>query len=113
MPARTQCGDSGQPEREDLGKRGVRGYDAGKKVKGRKRHLLVDTQGLALGVKVLPAHLTDAEGGRELLEGAKGLSKRLSHLFVDGGYKRRFEEWVRRTLGWTVEVVRRPGYLVA
>ncbi|WP_147371113.1 transposase, partial [Meiothermus luteus] len=60
---------------------GVRGYDAGKKVKGCKRHLLVDTQ---------------------------GLSKRLSHLFVDGGYKRRFEEWVRRTLGWTVEVVRRP-----
>ncbi|GIW27068.1 MAG: hypothetical protein KatS3mg070_2970 [Meiothermus sp.] len=68
----------------------------------------MDTQGLVLGVKVLPAHLTDAEGGREVLEGARGLSKRLSHLFVDGGYKRRFEEWVRRTLGWTVEVVRRP-----
>lgn len=39
--------------REDLGKRGVRGYDAGKKVKGHKRHLLVDTQGLALGGKGL------------------------------------------------------------
>ncbi|AGK04246.1 hypothetical protein K649_04720 [Meiothermus ruber DSM 1279] len=38
----------------------------------------------------------------------QGLSKRLSRLFVDGGYKRRFEEWVRRTLSWTVEVVRRP-----
>jgi putative transposase len=58
--------------------KGGQGYDAGKKVKGRKRRLLVDTQGLVLGVKVLPANVTDAEGGRELLEGARGLSKRLS-----------------------------------
>jgi putative transposase len=87
---------------------GVRGYDGAKKVKGRKRHLLVDTQGLVLKVLILPANITDAEGGQKLLENIKDTFTRLKHLFVDGGYKRTWREWVEQTLGWTVEVVQRP-----
>ena len=77
-------------------------------MKGRKRHLLVDTQGLVLKVKVLPANLTDAQGGKVVLQAAWAIFKRLSHLFIDGGYKRQFEEWVKETLGWTVQVMQRP-----
>ena len=54
-PAQPQRGHHRQPVGEDHGKRGPRGYDAGKKVKGRKRHIVVDTQGLLLAVAVHPA----------------------------------------------------------
>jgi putative transposase len=91
-------------------KGGVRGYDGAKKVKGRKRHLLVDTQGLVLKVLILPANTTAAEGGQQLLENTniKETFTCLKHLFVDGGYKRTWCPWVEQTLGWTIEVVQRP-----
>jgi IS5 family transposase len=54
---------------------GERGYDGGKKVKGRKRHLLVDTEGLVLKAKVHVANVVDQEGIKELLGGAKELSR--------------------------------------
>lgn len=60
--------DCGLKEREDLTKRGPRGYDGGKKINGRKHHLIVDTQGLLLGVKVLPANITDRAGSQQLLQ---------------------------------------------
>jgi hypothetical protein len=50
-----------------------RGYDGGKKVKGRKRHLLVDTEGLVLKVKIHAANVIDQEGIKRLLDGAKEL----------------------------------------
>lgn len=84
---------------------GVKGYDGGKKVKGRRRHLLVDTQGLVLSVLVLAANISDPAGGKQLLGALPGRFSRLHHLFVDGGYKRTFQEWVTDTLGWTIEVV--------
>ena len=84
---------------------GVKGYDGGKKVKGRRRHLLVDTQGLVLAVLVLAANVSDPAGGRQLLETLQGRFSKLQHLFIDGGYKRSFQEWVASTLGWTLEVV--------
>ena len=63
-----------------------RGYDGGKKVKGRKRHfLLVDTEGLVLKAKVHVANVVDQEGIKPLLEHAKELFARLSHLWVDAG----------------------------
>ncbi len=77
-------------------------------MKGRKRHVLVDTQGLVSKVKVLPANLSDAQGGKVVLQAAWAIFKCLSHLFIDGGYKRQFEEWVKETLGWTVQVMQRP-----
>jgi putative transposase len=58
-----------------------RGYDGGKKIKGRKRHLLVDTEGLVLKAKVMSAKVMDYEGIKELLDRAKELFPRLSHLW--------------------------------
>jgi len=57
-----------------------RGYDGGKKVKGRKRHLLVDTQGLVLEAKVHSARVMDRDGIKPLLEHIEGRFPRLSHL---------------------------------
>jgi putative transposase len=88
-----------------------RGYDGAKKVKGRKRHLLVDTQGLVLMAKVHRADVTDRDGIKLLLEPARtGLLTRLCHLWLDAGYtgKDRGAGWVQRTLGWTAEIVRHP-----
>lgn len=69
---------------------------------------MVDTQGLVLKVKVLPANVTDAEGGKACLQLAWASLKRFCHLLVDGGCKRQFEEWVQQTLGWSVQVMQRP-----
>jgi putative transposase len=63
-----------------------RGYDGGKKVKGRKRHLLVDTQGLVLKAKVHSAKVQDREGIKILLDLAPKHLPRLSHLWMDAGY---------------------------
>ncbi len=88
-----------------------RGYDGGKKVKGRKRHLLVDTQGLLLNVKVLVDFGADQEGAKQLLAGANERFPRLQHLWVEGGYRSTFVKWVEQQLGWSVERVRHPALL--
>lgn len=62
------------------------GYDAGKKIKGRKRHLLVDTLGLVLGVLVTPADVSDRNGAGTLLERALAWFAWLRLLWVDAGY---------------------------
>ena len=87
-----------------------RGYDGGKKVKGRKRHLLVDTEGFVLKAKVHSAKVMDYEGIKALLNHAKGLFPRLSHLWLEAGYSGEDKggDWVEKTLGWRVEIVRRP-----
>ena len=89
---------------------GERGYDGGKKVKGRKRHLLVDTQGLVLKAKVQPANIMDRDGIKPLLERLGEQFGRLSHLWLDAGYngKDRGTDWVEKELGLTTLVVRRP-----
>lgn len=69
--------------------------------------MLVDTQGLVLKVKVLAANITDREGGKLLLEGIDSVFTRLRHLFVDGSYQGKWVQWVKETLGWTLEVVQR------
>jgi putative transposase len=87
-----------------------RGYDGGKKVKGRKRHLLVDTEGFVLKAKVHSAKVMDHEGIKPLLEHAGGRFPRLSHLWLDGAYRGedKGKDWVEKALGWTVELVERP-----
>jgi len=88
-----------------------RGYDGAKKVKGRKRHLLVDTQGLVLVAKVHRANVTDRDGIKLLLEPARtGFLTRLSHLWLDAGYtgEDRGAGWVEKILGWTTEIVKHP-----
>jgi len=89
---------------------GLRGYDGGKKVKGRKRHLLVDTQGLVLKAKVHPANVMDRDGIKPLLERVREHFRGLSHLWLDAGYngKGKGKDWVEKELGLTAQVVRRP-----
>jgi putative transposase len=73
---------------------GVRGYDAGKKVKGRKRHILVDTLGLLLVVVVTSAAVSDPAGARLLLKHLPGACKKLRRIWVDGAYRGQLLEWV-------------------
>jgi putative transposase len=75
---------------------GERGYDPGKKINGRKRHILVDTLGLLLLVTVLPANVQDRDGARQLLAKAFKRYGRLRWLWADGGYAGQLVAWV----GW-------------
>jgi transposase len=80
-------------------------------VKGRKRHLVVDTTGLVVKALVHAADVPEGVGGRRLLAAIADRAQalpRLRHLWVDTAYQGRFKEWVEQTLGWTVDVVRRP-----
>jgi transposase len=85
------------------------GYDAGKKIKGRKRHLLVDTLGLVLGVLVTAANVPEREGAQTLLNRVLGWFNWLRRLWVDGGYSGpEFAQWVRELRPkLEVEVVKR------
>jgi putative transposase len=94
---------------------GVRGYDAGKQVKGRKRHLLVDTEGLVLSVNVHPADSMDRDGVNLLLptETIHIQFPRLQHVWLDAGYtgQGKGKDWIERALGWSAEIVKhRPRY---
>ena len=85
-----------------------RGYDGGKKVRGRKRHLLVDTEGLVLKAKVHSAKVPDQDGLKLLLDSARTAVSGLKHLWLDAGYEGRGKRWVEEVLGLSVEIVRRP-----
>jgi putative transposase len=87
-----------------------RGYDGGKKVKGRKRHILVDTEGFVLKAKVHSAKVMDYEGIKTLLHRAQERFPRLRHLWLDAGYRGedKGKDWVEKTLGWSVDLVERP-----
>ena len=87
---------------------GVRGYDGAKKVSGRKRHLLVETQGLVLRAKVHTAALQDRAAVPLLLAGAAEQFPRIEHVWVDQGYTGTGKAWIEHDLRWTVEVVRHP-----
>jgi hypothetical protein len=97
----------GQPVGEDYGKRGPRGNDGAKKVKGRKRQILTDTGGRLLKVFVHPANEHDKWGGQALLAGMDlSLWPRVRKLFVDWGYRGLKE--TASSLGLELEVVARP-----
>src|SRR5712692_2475671 len=82
---------------------------AGKKILGRKRHLLVDTQGLILAVLVHAANIGDREGARLLLQKLVGRFPRLCHLFADHGYTGPLIAWIKDLLGWETEILPRSG----
>jgi putative transposase len=86
---------------------GERGYDAGKKIKGRKRHVLVDTMGLLLLVVVHAANIQDRDGAKLLLEKARNLCPRLHLIWADGGYAGKLVGWVKSTCSWILEIVKR------
>jgi putative transposase len=94
---------------------GPHGYDGGKKVNGRKRHILVDTLGLLLKVVVHPANVQDREGARLVLRGRQRRFPRLRHLWADQAYTGPILDWIKEQVGWTVEVVERSprrGFVV-
>ena len=88
---------------------GEKGYDAGKKIKGRKRHLLVDTLGLLLAVSILPADIQDRDAAGQVVD--QGLSKYpgIQKLWADGGYGGRRAQEIRDEHGIDVEIVRHPA----
>ena len=105
-------GDPRQPERQGRGKGGPRvdptGYDAGKKVKGKKRHILVDTLGLLLSAAIHPADVQDRDGGLPVLEEARRLFPFIERIFADGGYQGPATAAAVRAIGrWELEVVKR------
>jgi putative transposase len=90
---------------------GVRGYDAGKQVAGRKRHILVDTLGLLLLVVVTAANVQDRNGAELLLSPLASTFRRLRLIWADGAYAGPLETWTRDLRKWgkvRLEIVRRP-----
>jgi putative transposase len=87
-----------------------RGYDRAKKIRGRKRHLLVDTEGFVLKANIHSAKLIDQEGIKLLLQHAEEMFPHLLHLWLDAGYRGedKGKGWVQKALGWSVELVERP-----
>lgn len=83
------------------------GYDAGKKTKGRKRHLLTDTQGMLLGMKVHSAAIQDRDGAKLLIKSAEATLATVEKIYADGGYAGKLVEWVRKEYGVTLEIVKR------
>jgi putative transposase len=88
-----------------------RGYDAGKKVKGRKRHLLVDTFGLLLIVVVHAASIQDRDGAKGVLGKIPGRFTRLARIWADGGYTGKLVDWVKTTCDCVLEIVKRSDKL--
>ncbi len=86
---------------------GERGYDAGKKIKGRKRHLVVDTLGMPLTVVVHSAGIQDREGARLVLGKVSLLFPTLLLIWADGGYAGQLVEWVKQTFRFVLEIVKR------
>jgi transposase len=95
----------------------IKGYDGGKLVKGRKRHLLVDTLGLLLSTSVTPANTSDQEGARRLLAGLKPLVPRLELIWADSAYRGEARAtWCDIMGGWRLEIIPRhpqvEGFIV-
>lgn len=83
---------------------GVRGDDAGKKVNGRKRHIIVDTMGLLLIVFVHAANIQDRDGARQVFEKIREKFPRLILVWADAGYAGKLVEWVNAVCGWVLEI---------
>ena len=85
----------------------TRGFDAAKAVKGRKRHMLVDTLGLILAARVTTAGVQDRDGAKLLLKNLQGFCKKLRLIWVDGAYRGELLEWVSERFKFRLEAVLR------
>ncbi len=72
---------------------------------GRKRHLLVDTEGIPIRVAVLAANIQDRDGATDLLALAKPVCPRLEQVWADGGYSGALVAWTRKRCGWRLAIV--------
>lgn len=91
------------------------GYDAGKKTKGRKRHLLTDTLGLLVDVMVHSAGVQDRDGAKLLLRHARAHIDSIEKIFADGGYAGKLIDWVKEKYDIALEIVKRSdlkGFVV-
>jgi transposase len=87
---------------------GPRGYDAGKKIKGRKRHILTDTNGLLVAADVRSADVQDRDGAVPLLASVRRAFPWLRHVFADGGYAgTKLQTALAADGRWTLEIVKR------
>jgi len=87
---------------------GVSGYDAGKKVKGRKRHVVVDTLGLLVGLAVHAADIQDRDGAPAALASIRNAYPWLRHVFADGAYAGpKLRDALDRIGAWTLQIVKR------
>lgn len=87
---------------------GPRGYDAGKKIKGRKRHIVTDTQGNLMGLAIHTADIQDRDGAVNVLTSIRTLCPWLRHIFADGGYAGdKLRDALARIGEWTLEIVKR------
>jgi len=92
---------------QDSVKKGRRGYDVGKKIKGRKRHIAVDTQGNLLAVIVHSAGIQDRAGARPVLMRLFCRFDTIAKVFVDRDYTGKLIDWAQQMFGYKVEVVKR------
>jgi putative transposase len=100
------CIDSQSAKTNEQG--GIDGYDAGKKIVGRKRHILVDTMGLILAVVVHSAGIQDRDGAKVVLDRImREHPQRLELVWADGGYAGKLVEWVNKECGLMLEIVKR------
>ena len=83
------------------------GYDAGKKIKGVKRHIVVDVLGLIIGIIVHSAAIQDRDGAKQLLLRVKDRLPRVKIIWADNGYSGELIKWVENETGWTLEIVKR------
>lgn len=87
---------------------GVCGYDAGKKIKGRKRHIVTDTLGLMLTVIIHSADIQDRDGATTVLKSLRYRFPWLRHIFADGGYAGdKLKRSLRGHGDWTIEIIKR------
>ena len=87
---------------------GFSGYDAGKKIKGRKRHIVTDTNGLMVGCVVHKADIQDRDGAPQVLASIRFSYPWMRHIFADGGYAgQKLEKALEKCGEWTIEIIRR------
>ena len=85
-----------------------RGLDGNKKIKGRKQHIIVDTQGNLMAIAVHEANVHDSKGAPKVIENLSFKFPRLAKILADGGYRGNLADWLLDKFGWELEVVLRP-----
>jgi len=113
---RKQCGKKSSPSVGLIDSQSVkttriggeaRGYDGGKKIKGRKRHIITDTNGWLLSVIVHAANEHDSQTGFEVMETLRYRFERMKKIYADGGYRGELTDKVKQQLGWDMEITLR------